>query len=88
MNVTDTQLYEALRERVGKVEAELLINTIKARVESEVSVQTRGLATSERVAQLETSLVREFNNKLLVYSIGTVTATVISLVVLAQYFLK
>ena len=50
--------------------------------------QAKGLATNERVAQLETALVREFNNKLLVYSITTVVATVISLVVLAQYFLR
>ncbi len=60
----------------------------KSRVKVEVESQTKGLATNGRAAQLETALVREFNNKLLVYSIGTVVATVISLVMLAQYFLK
>lgn len=87
LNITDTQLYEALREQIGKEKAELLVNTIAVRVKSEIESQTKGLATNERVAQLETALVREFNNKLLVYSIGTVVATIISLCVLAQYFL-
>jgi len=88
LNMTDTQLYEALREQIGKEKAEILVNTIAVRVKTEVENQTKGLATNERVAQLETALVREFNNKLLVYSIGTVVATVISLCVLAQYFLS
>lgn len=89
LNLTDTQLYEALREQIGKEKAELLVNTIAPRVKSEVENQTKGLATNERVAQLDTALVREFNNKLLVvYSIGTVVATIISLCVLAQYFLS
>lgn len=86
--ITDTQLYEALREKIGKEQAELIVSNIKSRVKVEVESQTKGLATNERVAQLETALVREFNNKLLIYSIGTVVATVISLVMLAQYFLK
>ena len=88
LNMTDTQLYEALREQIGKEKAEILVNTIAVRVKTEVENQTKGLATNERGAQLETALVREFNNKLLVYSIGTVVATVISLCVLAQYFLS
>ena len=61
---------------------------VKLQVKHEVESQTKGLATNERLAQLETALVREFNNKLLVYSMGTVVATIISLVVLAQYFIK
>lgn len=88
LNITDTQLYEALRARVGKEEAELLVTNIKLQVKGEVEAHTKGLATNERVAQLETALVREFNNKLLVYSIGTVVGTVASLVVLAQYLVK
>lgn len=88
LNITDTQLYEALRARIGKEEAELLVTHVKLQVKQEVESQTKGLATNERLAQLETALVREFNNKLLVYSMGTVVATIISLVVLAQYFIK
>jgi hypothetical protein len=88
LNITDTQLYEALRARIGKEEAELLVTSVKLQVKHEVESQTKGLATNERLAQLETALVREFNNKLLVYSMGTVVATIISLVVLAQYFIK
>jgi len=88
LNITDTQLYEALRARIGKEEAELLVSHVKLQVKHEVESQTKGLATNERLAQLETALVREFNNKLLVYSMGTVVATIISLVVLAQYFIK
>ena len=88
LNITDTQLYEALRARIGKEEAELLVTHVKLQVKHEVESQTKGLATNERLAQLETALVREFNNKLLVYSMGTVVATIISLVVLAQYFIK
>ncbi len=88
LNITDTQLYEALRARIGKEEAELLVTHVKLQVKHEVESQTRGLATNERLAQLETALVREFNNKLLVYSMGTVVATIISLVILAQYFIK
>ncbi len=88
LNITDTQLYEALRARIGKEEAELLVTHVKLQVKHEVESQTRGLATNERLAQLETALVREFNNKLLVYSMGTLVATIISLVILAQYFIK
>jgi len=88
LNITDTQLYEALRARIGKEEAELLVTHVKLQVKHEVESQTKGLATNERLAQLETALVREFNNKLLIYSMGTVFATIISLVVLAQYFIK
>lgn len=88
LNITDTQLYEALRARIGKEEAELLVTHVKLQVKHEVESQTKGLATNERLAQLETALVREFNNKLLVYSMGTVVATIISLVILAQYFIK
>ena len=88
LNITDTQLYEALRARIGKEEAELLVTHVKLQVKQEVESQTKGLATNERLAQLETALVREFNNKLLVYSMGTVVATIISLVILAQYFIK
>ena len=88
LNITDTQLYEALRARIGKEEAELLVTHVKLQVKQEVESQTKGLATNERLAQLETALVREFNNKLLIYSMGTVFATIISLVVLAQYFIK
>ena len=88
LNITDTQLYEALRARVGKEEAELLVTHVRLQIQQEVESATRGLATNERLAQLETALVREFNNKLLIYSMGTVVATIISLVVLAQYFIK
>jgi hypothetical protein len=95
LNITDTQLYEALRARIGKEEAELLVTHVKLQVKHEVESQMKGLATNERlgqvetrIAQLETALVREFNNKLLVYSMGTVVATIISLIVLAKFFIK
>ncbi len=67
---------------------ELKMANIKLQAKNVIDVPTNGLATNERVVQLETALVREFSNKLLIYSIGIVVATVVSLVVLFQYLIK
>ena len=37
LNITDTQLYEALRARIGKEEAELLVTHVKLQVKHEVA---------------------------------------------------
>lgn len=63
-----------------------MVSSVKLQVKHEVEVQTRGLATNRRVAQLETTLVRELNNKLLIYGMGT--ATILSLIVVAQHLIK
>lgn len=93
-HLSNTQVYEALREQFGKERAETLVNNIDARVKSEVTMKTKGFATSEGItrveialAKVETTLVREFNSKLLWYSIGTVAATVLSLCLLAKFFI-
>lgn len=56
-SISDIQLFNALKKKMGDQEAEQLVSFVKSEVKSEVETKTVHLATKEDLAKTESKLI-------------------------------
>lgn len=57
ITVSDIQLFNTLKKKLGEQEAEQLVTFVKSEIETELQSQTQHLATKEDLAKTESKLI-------------------------------
>jgi hypothetical protein len=57
MIVSDIQLFNALKKKLGEEEAEQLVNFVKTEIKEELQQKTEHLSTKEDLAKMETKII-------------------------------
>lgn len=56
LNITDIQLFNALKKKLGEQEAEQLVGFVKTQIHQDIQEQLPYIATKEDIAKLETKI--------------------------------
>lgn len=58
LNITDIQLFNALKKKLGEQEAEQLVGFVKTQIRQEIQEQLPHIATKEDISKLETKIAQ------------------------------
>lgn len=58
LNITDIQLFNALKKKLGDQEAEQLVGFVKTQIHQEIQEQLPYIATKEDISKLETKIAQ------------------------------
>ena len=58
LNITDIQLFNALKKKLGDQEAEQLVGFVKTQIHQEIQEQLPYIATKEDISRLETKIAQ------------------------------
>lgn len=58
LNITDIQLFNVLKKKLGEYEAEQLVGFVKTQIQQEIQEQLPYIATKEDISKLETKIAQ------------------------------
>lgn len=83
MVVSELKLFELLKAKIGKEEAEAFLEILETRVNSRIDEKTNVFATKEDIARLETKIA-ESKVDILKWMVGTAIAIIGILIVVIK----
>ncbi len=91
LNITDIQLFNTLKKKLGEKEAQELVSFVKSEVESEFNLKKEILATKDDIANVKIELA---NNKseiikwMFVFVFTSTLTTIGAILAIIRFFMK